>query len=706
MTLVVQEVGKTSRMICSLEKGDEVLDLAGPLGRPAPLPEDGHAVLVGGGFGAGAIYPLARALRARGTIVTSLVGARTAELVILRDLLEPESDEYLVCTDDGSLGYHGFTAALLGEELAAGAPYTVCYAVGPVAMMRAVAEVTRPHGLLTYVSLDPIMLDGTGMCGACRITVGGETKFACVDGPFFDAHEVAFDEAVVRSKMYVDEERIALEIGRSDVAMPIVYPAKTAMPQLDPVERRATWDEVAVGYTVERALAEAQRCVQCQDPLCEQGCPVGVPIRDFIRRVALEDFAGASAIIRTRNVLPAICGRVCPVEHQCERYCATLGRLDPVGIGRLERFVADWERKQPHDGAEATAERRAEKIAIVGSGPAGLTAASDLAQLGYGVTVFEALHAVGGVLRYGIPEFRLPKAIVDEDVERLRGLGVDFETNVVVGKTVTIDELLDGLGYSAVFVGTGAGSPKFMGLPGENLKGVYSANEYLTRVNLMRAYSFPDYDTPVKRPTKAVVIGAGDTAMDAVRVSIRLGAEEARIVYRRSEHEMGARAEDYRRASEEGAIFEWLTLPTALPRRRRRTRARRRVHPHRARRARRVGPPQPGPDPGLRGRPRGEPRRHRARHEPQPARPPDDDRARHRPARVHRHRPGDRCDKPARRLRRRRHRNGRGDRHPRHGSGPPCGNRHPLLRAVESSERKSRWKTTRSRLIRPGSSHP
>ncbi len=346
--------------------------------------------------------------------------------------------------------------------------------------------------------------------------------------------------------------------------MPIVYPAKTPMPQLDPVERRATWDEVAVGYTVERALAEAQRCVQCQDPLCEHGCPVGVPIRDFIRRIALEDFAGASAVIRTRNVLPAICGRVCPVEHQCERYCATLGRFDPVGIGRLERFVADWERKQPPDGAGARVERRAEKIAIVGSGPAGLTAASDLAQLGYGVTVFEALHAIGGVLRYGIPEFRLPKAIVDEDVERLRGLGVHFETNVVVGMTLTIDELLGRLGYSAVFVGTGAGSPKFMGLPGENLKGVYSANEYLTRVNLMRAYSFPDYDTPVKRPTKAIVIGAGDTAMDAVRVSIRLGAEEARIVYRRSEREMGARAEDYRRTSEEGAIFEWLTLPTAF----------------------------------------------------------------------------------------------------------------------------------------------
>jgi len=215
VTLVVQQVGKTSGMICSLEEGDEVLDLAGPLGCAAPFPDDGHAVLVGGGFGAGAVYPLARELRRRGVRITSIVGARTAELVILRDLLEPASDEYLVCTDDGSVGYHGFTAALLGDELAKGAPYTVCYAVGPVAMMRAVAETTRPSGLKTFVSLDPIMLDGTGMCGACRVTVGGETKFACVDGPFFDAHEVAFDEAVVRSKMYVDEERLALELAEA-----------------------------------------------------------------------------------------------------------------------------------------------------------------------------------------------------------------------------------------------------------------------------------------------------------------------------------------------------------------------------------------------------------------------------------------------------------------------------------------------------------
>lgn len=346
--------------------------------------------------------------------------------------------------------------------------------------------------------------------------------------------------------------------------MPIIYPKKTEMPSADPAERRSTWDEVPLGYTLERAVVEARRCLECQDPVCEQGCPVNVPIREFIRHVAHGDMEEAARAIRRRNLLPAICGRVCPVEHQCEQLCVVLGKQEPVGIGRLERFVADWERAQGPDTHPAPAVRRPEKIAIVGSGPAGLTAASDLIQAGYSVTVFEALHAIGGVLRYGIPEFRLPKAIVDEDVERLEGMGVEFRTNVIVGKTVTIDQLFEELGYSAVFVGTGAGSPKFMSIPGENLKGVYSANEFLTRLNLMRAYSFPTFDTPVRRPRRAAVIGAGDTAMDAVRASIRLGAEQAHIVYRRSEAEMGARAEDYRRAVEEGAIFDWLTLPTSF----------------------------------------------------------------------------------------------------------------------------------------------
>ncbi len=343
--------------------------------------------------------------------------------------------------------------------------------------------------------------------------------------------------------------------------MPLIYHDKTEMPCGDPAVRRTNWDEVALGYTEEHALAEARRCLLCQEPLCEDGCPVNVPIRDFIRLVALKDFEGAARTIRSKNILPAICGRVCPVEHQCEQLCVVLGKQEPVGIGRLERFVADWEREHMSTNSVGPVEQRDQKIAVIGSGPAGLTVASDLALLGYPVTIFEALHAIGGVLRYGIPEFRLPKVIVDEDMGRLEQMGVEFLPNVIIGKTVTIDQLMDEMDYEAVFIGTGAGAPRFMNIPGENLKGIYSANEYLTRVNLMRANEFPTYDTPVRRPKRAAVIGAGDTAMDGVRTSIRLGAEEAHIVYRRSEQEMGARAEDYSRAKEEGAIFNWLTLP-------------------------------------------------------------------------------------------------------------------------------------------------
>ena len=344
--------------------------------------------------------------------------------------------------------------------------------------------------------------------------------------------------------------------------MPMIYPHKIEMPTADPQERRSSWDEVSLGYTVEQAVFEARRCLQCQDPVCEQGCPVNVPIRDFVRAVSLRRFDDAVRTIRRKNILPAVCGRVCPVEHQCELRCVLREKQEPVGIGRLERFVADWERDHSRSAIVAPAVRRPEKVAIIGSGPAGLTAASDLAQHGYQVTVFEALHALGGVLRYGIPEYRLPKAIVDEDIEHLRAMGVEFARDVIVGKTLTVDQLLSDLGYSAIFVGTGAGFPVFLDVPGENLKGVYSANEFLTRVNLMHAWAFPEYDTPVRRPVRAAVVGAGDTAMDAVRCSIRLGAREAHIVYRRSEAEKGARDEDYRRAIEEGATFDWLTLPT------------------------------------------------------------------------------------------------------------------------------------------------
>ena len=346
--------------------------------------------------------------------------------------------------------------------------------------------------------------------------------------------------------------------------MPIIPKTKTRMPVLPPAERRTNWQEVASGYTLAQAVAEAQRCLQCQDPVCEQGCPVNVPIRDFIARIVAGDIAGAARTMRTKNLLPAICGRVCPQEIQCEVRCVVFGKQQPVAVGHLERFVADWERAHGDEEGAASVPSLGQKVAVIGSGPAGLTAASDLARLGYGVTVFEALHALGGVLRYGIPEFRLPKAILAEDVARLMVLGVEFQTNMVIGKTVTIDQLFEEFGYDAVFIGTGAGTPKFMSIPGENLQGVYSANEFLTRVNLMHANDFPNHDTPVHKGSRVAVVGAGDTAMDAVRTAIRLGAQEAHIVYRRSESEMTARDEEYHHALEEGALFDWQTQPVAV----------------------------------------------------------------------------------------------------------------------------------------------
>src|SRR3990172_1772374 len=342
--------------------------------------------------------------------------------------------------------------------------------------------------------------------------------------------------------------------------MPIIRPTKTKMPVRPSEARRTNWEEVALGYTSAQAMAEALRCLQCQDPVCELGCPVNVPIREFIADIAAGDFAAAARAMKRRNLLPAICGRVCPQENQCELLCVVNGKQEPVAIGHLERFAADWERTHDPTSVAPALATRSGKVAIIGSGPAGLTAACDLALLGYGVTVFEALHTLGGVLRYGIPEFRLPKVILAEDIARLEAMGVEFQTNVVVGKTVTIDQLLE-MGYGAIFIGTGAGTPKFLGVPGENLKGVYSANEFLTRVNLMHANDFPRFDTPVHRGSSVAVIGAGDTAMDAVRTAIRLGASAAHIVYRRTEAEMGARAEEYHHASEEGAIFDWLTQP-------------------------------------------------------------------------------------------------------------------------------------------------
>jgi glutamate synthase (NADPH/NADH) small chain len=329
-------------------------------------------------------------------------------------------------------------------------------------------------------------------------------------------------------------------------------------------ERSSNFTEVSLGLAEAAALIEAARCLECAEPVCVEGCPVSIDIKSFIQLVYQEDYIGAVTKIRESNYLPSICGRVCPQESQCESVC-TLGKKHaPVAIGKLERFVADYEMKHNLFVTPACGTHRDEKVAIVGSGPSGLTCAAELAKLGYDVTIFEALHAVGGVLRYGIPEFRLPRYILDLETDRIKALGVKIQTNFVIGRTATIDELFNEWGFSAIFLGTGAGTPTFMGIPGENLSGVYSANEFLTRVNLMRAYNFPQYDTPIKVGNEVAVIGGGNTAMDAVRTSKRLGAGKAYLIYRRSREEMPAREEEIHHAEQEGIEFLLLTNPTAI----------------------------------------------------------------------------------------------------------------------------------------------
>ena len=342
--------------------------------------------------------------------------------------------------------------------------------------------------------------------------------------------------------------------------MPNMSLKKNEMPSQAPDVRNKNFLEVALGYTEEQALDEAQRCLHCKNKPCVAGCPVGIHIPDFIAKVAEGDFEGAYQIITQQSSLPAVCGRVCPQETQCEQKCVRGIKGEPVGIGRLERFVADWHNKNVCEAPRKPAPN-GHKVAVIGSGPSGLTCAGDLAKKGYAVTVFEALHTAGGVLVYGIPEFRLPKDIVQKEIDGLKALGVDVQTNMVIGRVLSIDELLE-QGYEAVFIGSGAGLPRFMNIPGENLKGVYSANEFLTRVNLMKAYQ-PGSDTPIEHAKRVAVVGGGNVAMDAARCAKRLGAE-VHIVYRRSEAELPARAEEVHHAKEEGIIFDLLTNPVSI----------------------------------------------------------------------------------------------------------------------------------------------
>jgi glutamate synthase (NADPH/NADH) small chain len=564
ITVIFQAVGSSTQKMAKYEKGQTLLDVVGPLGKPSHIENYGTVVCVGGGVGVAPVLPIAKALFEAGNKVISIIGARTKEMLILEGEMKAVSTELYVTTDDGSYGHHGFVTDILKQLIEKGEKIAEVVGIGPVVMMKAVSDVTRPHNIRTIVSLNTIMVDGTGMCGCCRATIGGETKFVCVDGPEFDGHQVDFKELVARQKMYNREERRAMWDHQCKLELQAKQLKKTKrrerMPEQDPKKRIQNFNEVALGYTRENAIREASRCLQCKNMPCVEGCPVNITIPAFIKKVKEGDFMGAIHVIKETNALPAVCGRVCPQESQCESKCVLGKKGEPIAIGRLERFSADYEAQQGDIRTPENPKPTGKKVAVIGAGPAGLTVAGELSKKGHDVTVYEALHKAGGVLVYGIPEFRLPKAIVQREVDYVGKLGAKIKVDVIVGQAVTVDELFE-QGFDAIFVGTGAGLPYFLNIPGENLNGVYSANEFLTRANLMKAYLFPEYDTPVRVGSKVAVIGGGNVAMDSARVAKRLGADHVYLVYRRSRAEMPARAEEAHHAEEEGIDFRLLTNP-------------------------------------------------------------------------------------------------------------------------------------------------
>ncbi len=606
VTIVVQAVGKTTYQMMAMSEGEAVLDFIGPLGVESHLEKRNKVVLVGGGLGVAPVFPQLRRHKELGSGTISVIGFRTKSLMFWEDRFSRYSDEFRVATDDGSYGTKGFVTLVLSQVLQEHKDVEEVIAIGPLPMMKACAEVSRPYGIRTMVSLNSIMVDGTGMCGSCRVTVGSKMKFACVDGPDFDGHAVNFDELMLRQKRFEREEHecmsrykeeaerlLALGKGGLDPAvvpgraranildMPVPEPPaptgvprpvknirtipqkRTPMPEQDAGVRSRNFEEVALGYTIDNALVEADRCLQCKKPRCVPGCPVEIDIPGFIAALARKDIRESYRILKSSNALPAVCGRVCPQEVQCEATCVVGNKLEPVAIGRLERFVADFAAGRGWD-EETRFTPTGKRAAIIGSGPAGLACAGDLVKAGVEVTVYEALHVAGGVLKYGIPEFRLPNDIIDIEIDGLARLGVKFELDRIIGKVFTIPRLLDEMGFDAVFIGTGAGSPKFMGIPGEAYNGVVSANELLTRINLMQGFRQPLYDTPVGMGKRVAVIGAGNTAMDATRVSLRMGAEKVYLVYRRSIKESPARSEELHHAIEEGVICKWLTNPVRI----------------------------------------------------------------------------------------------------------------------------------------------
>ena len=604
ITLVVQEVGLSSTRLCHLNEGDYITDVVGPLGKATHIEKFGTVVCAGGGVGVAPMLPIIEALKAAGNRVISVLAGRSKELIILEDEVRKSSDEVIIMTDDGSYGRKGLVTEGI-ESVIQREKVDKCFAIGPAVMMKFCCLLTKKYGIPTDVSLNTIMVDGTGMCGACRISVGGKTRFVCVDGPEFDGHQVDFDEMLKRMGAFKKEETeemqrfaqasggtpektdcqaekaCAADASRMDTTTPLseltdrnapwrqeirkaMKPKertaipRVVMPELDPVYRATTrTEEVNIGLSAEQAMTEARRCLDCANPTCMQGCPVSINIPSFIKNIERGEFLNAARVLKSTSALPAVCGRVCPQEKQCESQCIHLKMNEPaVAIGHLERFAADFERESGMMSVPECAPANGIKVAVIGSGPAGLSFAGDMAKYGYDVTVFEALHEIGGVLKYGIPEFRLPNKIVDVEIQNLEKIGVKFEKDCLVGKTISVQELEDE-GFKGIFVGSGAGLPNFMGIPGENSINIMSSNEYLTRVNLMDA-SNPDTDTPIHLAKNVMVVGGGNTAMDSCRTAKRLGAERVMIVYRRSEAEMPARLEEVKHAKEEGIEFEYI----------------------------------------------------------------------------------------------------------------------------------------------------
>jgi len=584
ITLVAQRVGVSSNKLCDLKIGDKLEDVVGPLGRPTHIENFGTVVCAGGGVGVAPMLPIIQALKAAGNKVISVLAGRSKNLIIMEDLVRQNSDEVIIMTDDGSYGQKGLVTQGI-EQVILREKVNKCFAIGPAIMMKFVCLLTAKYNISTDVSLNTIMVDGTGMCGACRISVGGEMKFVCVDGPEFDGHQVDFDEMLKRMKAFSGQEKIDMvkfeterlereqqdetrqapwrdELRKSMKPKERMAIERVKMNELDPVYRsHKLREEVNEGLTLTQALSEAKRCLDCANPECITGCPVNIDIPRFVKNIERGNIQEAARTLKQYSALPAVCGRVCPQEKQCESKCIHLKmKSQSVAIGYLERFAADWDRINNTGSIPQIKSKNGMKVAVVGSGPAGLSFAGDMIKNGYEVTVFEALHEIGGVLKYGIPEYRLPNKIVDAEIHNLEQMGVKFEKDCIIGKTLTTDDLKAD-GYVGIFIGSGAGLPNFMNIKGENLINVLSSNEYLTRVNLMDASSNTS-DTPVPFGKHVAVIGGGNTAMDSVRTALRLGAEKAMIIYRRSEAEMPARIEEVKHAKEEGV--EFLTLHNPL----------------------------------------------------------------------------------------------------------------------------------------------